>query len=159
MEMSRTIDRNACAYKEIYEILKIFPRELVNKISKDKIEFFYKNMDSSYKYNISKDTFDGKTMLEETAAILTILFRDYWATPEQKEKLVNFTKSAQSIIDKEDREIYNPDNLFKKRSQENKIEENVIQNEVALVEYKESIFRKFIGKIKSIFHLNWKWTL
>ena len=43
-------------------------------------------MDNSYKYNISKETFDGQTMLEETKTILTILFRDYWATPMQKEK-------------------------------------------------------------------------
>ena len=116
MEMNRTIDRNACAYKEIYEILKIFPRELVNEIPKDKIDFFYQNMNYDYEYNISKETFDGQTMLEETKAILTILFRDYWATSEQKEKLVNFTKNAQNVIEKENREKYNPDNLFKNRT-------------------------------------------
>lgn len=153
MEMNKVLDRNACAYKEIYEILKIFPSELVNKVPKDKIDFFYKNMDNSYEYNISKETFDGQTMLEETAAILTILFRDYWASAEQKEKLINFTENAQSIVEKENRERYNPDNLFKNRNQENEIEENIIQNEVALVEYKESIFKRFINIIKSIFKI------
>ena len=48
------------------------------------------------------------------------------------------------------REKYNPDNIFKKQHQENGIEENIIQNEVALVEYKESIFKRFINKLKSI---------
>lgn len=150
MEMNKVLDRNACAYKEIYEILKIFPSELVNKVPKDKIDFFYKNMDNNYEYNILKETFDGQTMLEETAAILTILFRDYWSNKEQKEKLINFTKNAQSIVEKEDREKYNPDNIFKKRNREDEIKENTIQNEVALVEYKESVFKKFINKIKSI---------
>ena len=154
MEMNKVLDRNACAYKEIYEILKIFPSELVNKVPKDKIDFFYKNMDNSYEYNISKETFDGQTMLEETAAILTILFRDYWASAEQKEKLINFTENAQSIVEKENRERYNPDNLFKNRNQENEIEENIIQNEVALVEYKETIFRRLIIKLRSIFYKN-----
>ena len=28
-------------------------------------------------------------MLEETKAILTILFRDYWSTPTQKEKILS----------------------------------------------------------------------
>lgn len=153
MEMNKVLDRNACAYKEIYEILKIFPGELVNKVPKDKIDFFYKNMDNNYEYNISKETFDGQTMLEETAAILTILFRDYWSNQEQKEKLINFTKNAQSIVEKEDREKYNPDNIFKKRNREDEIKENTIQNEVALVEYKESVFKKFINKIKSIFKI------
>ena len=150
MEMNRTIDRNACAYKEIYEILKIFPRELVNEIPKDKIDFFYQNMNYDYEYNISKETFDGQTMLEETKAILTILFRDYWATPEQKEKLVNFTKNAQNVIDEENREKYNPDNLFKNRSINHM--ENVKQ-EQALVEYKESFFKRIINKIRNLFKL------
>ena len=150
MEMNRTIDRNAYAYKEIYEILKIFPSELVNKIPKDKIEFFYQNMNYDYEYNISKETFDGQTMLDETKAILTILFRDYWATPEQKEKLLNFTKNAEIVIEKENREKYNPDNLFKNRSI-NHIEN--VQQEQALVEYKESFLKRIINKIKNLFKL------
>lgn len=150
MEMNRTIDRNAYAYKEIYEILKIFPSELVNKIPKDKIEFFYQNMNYDYEYNISKETFDGQTMLDETKAILTILFRDYWATPEQKEKLLNFTKNAEIVIEKENREKYNPDNLFKNRSI-NHIEN--VQQEQALVEYKEPFFKRIINKIRNLFKL------
>ncbi len=150
MEMNKVLDRNACAYKEIYEILKIFPSELVNKVPKDKIDFFYKNMNNNYEYNISKETFDGQTMLEETAAILTILFRDYWSNPEQKEKLINFTQNAQSIIEKEDRERYNPDNIFKNRNMNN-IENT--QQEQALVEYKESFLKRIISKIKNLFRL------
>lgn len=149
MEMNKVLDRNACAYKEIYEILKIFPSELVNKVPKDKIDFFYKNMDNNYEYDISRQTFDGQTMLEETAAILTILFRDYWASPEQREKLIAFTQNAQSVIEKEDREKYNPDNLFKNRNINN-IEEN--QQELALVEYKESFFKRIINKFKNLFN-------
>ena len=152
MEMNKVLDRNACAYKEIYEILKIFPSELVNKIPKDKIDFFYKNMDNNYEYNISKETFDGQTMLEETAAILTILFRDYWATPEQKEKLVNFTKNAQNVIAEENKQKYNTDNLFKNRNKSINNMEN-IQTEQAIVEYKESLFKRIINKIKNLFRL------
>ena len=94
MEMNMTVDRNACAYKEIYEILKIFPHELVSQIPQEIINFFHNNMDKSYEYNISVDTFDGQTMLEETKAILTILFRDYWATPVQRKKILNYENSA-----------------------------------------------------------------
>ena len=49
------------------------------------------------------------------------------------------------------REKYNPDNLFKKHSL--KQEENVIMNEVSMVEYKEPLFKRFINKIKNIFHI------
>jgi len=147
MEMNRNIDRNACAYKEIYEILKIFPKELVNKIPKDKIEFFYNNMDKSYEYNITKETFDGQTMLEETAAILTILFRDYWASPEQREKLDNFKSQAENALEDEARIKYNPDNLFKNRNDNNA--EDIV-SEQAIVEYKESFFKRIINMIKEL---------
>lgn len=149
MEMNKVLDRNSCAYKEIYEILKIFPSELVNKIPKDKIDFFYKNMDNSYEYNISKETFDGQTMLEETAAILTILFRDYWATPMQKEKILAYENLARKKLEEEKRIQYNPDNLFKKQEGPKYFEEQV--EETAMVEYKENIFKKIINKILKIF--------
>lgn len=149
MEMNKVLDRNACAYKEIYEILKIFPSELVNKVPKDKIDFFYKNMDNNYEYNISKETFDGQNMLEETAAILTILFRDYWATPMQKEKILAYENLARKKLEEEKRIQYNPDNLFKKQEEPKYFEEQV--EETAMVEYKENIFKKIINKILKIF--------
>ena len=149
MEMNRTIDRNACAYKEIYEILRIFPKELVAKIPQEKIRFFYNNMDNSYEYNISKETFDGQTMLEETKAILTILFRDYWATPVQKEKILSYENIERNKLEEETRRKYNPDNLFKKKEEQNYVEAHI--EETAMVEYKESIFKRIVNKIKSFF--------
>ena len=152
MEMNRTIDRNACAYKEIYEILRIFPKELVAKIPQEKIRFFYNNMDNSYEYNISKETFDGQTMLEETKAILTILFRDYWATPVQKEKILSYENIERNKLEEETRRKYNPDNLFKKKEEQNYVEAHI--EETAMVEYKESIFKRIVNEILNI--LGWR---
>ena len=149
MEMNRITDRNACAYKEIYEILKIFPQELVSQIPQETINFFHNNMDKNYEYDISVDTFDGQTMLEETKAILTILFRDYWATPVQREKILNYENSARDKLEEETRMKYNPDNIFKKKNSQDNVEKHI--EETAMVEYKESIFKKIINKILNIF--------
>ena len=149
MEMSSITDRNACAYKEIYEILKIFPQELVSQIPQETIDFFHNNMDTNYEYDISVDTFDGQTMLEETKAILTILFRDYWASPTQKEKILNYEKTVKNKIEEENRIKYNVDNLFKNRNSQKKDEEQI--EETAIVEYKEPIFKKIINRILNIF--------
>ena len=149
MEMSRITDRNACAYKEIYEILKIFPQELVSQIPQETIDFFHNNMDTNYEYDISVDTFDGQTMLEETKAILTILFRDYWASPTQKEKILNYEKTVKNKIEEENRIKYNVDNLIKNRKSQKKDEEQI--EETAIVEYKEPIFKKIINRILNIF--------
>lgn len=150
MQSSQTRDRNACAYKEIYEILKIFPHELVSKIPQEKITFFQNNMDANYEYNISKETFDGRTMLRETQAILTILFRDYWATPAQKEKILNYEKTYRSSLQENSKVKYSSDNLFKK--QETLTEQsNEKAVETALVEHKESFVKKIINKFLNFF--------
>ena len=80
---------------------------------------------------------------------------NYWCKDDkEKENLARMFKENEDRYQKYLREKYNPDNIFKNRNQENKKEENIIQNEIALVEYKESIFTRFINKLKNIFHIN-----
>ena len=56
---------------------------------------------------------------------------------------------------KEKRKKYNID-IFKNRNnnkQGQNIEENISASEVAMVEYKDSIFRTILNKIKSLFNI------
>lgn len=148
MYTNETIDKNACAYTEIYEILRIFPKELVAKIPREQIMFFYNNMDRKYQCNITKENIGKGELLEETVALLTILFRDYWAEPEQRNILMNFTRNAEVEIEKETHEKYNPDNLFKNKEKgifKEGYEEN--QQKQSLVEYKETFLKKIVNKI------------
>ena len=148
--MEKTKDNVRCAYKEIYEILKIFPKELVDRIPKYKLDYIKQNMDESYEYNITKESFDGKTMLDETAAILAILFRDYWATEKQKNKIINYHNTQREKIVNEIKEKYDPENVFKQR----RIEEEKIdakKENLSVVAYKENIFKRLFNKIKEIF--------
>ena len=145
----------ARAYTEVLEMLKYLPHEELNRIPKEKIDFFERNKDKSYKFNISleKPLAEQNISVEANSVIIT-LFRDYFAAYTQREKLKNILEQNEMRYQEELRVKYNPDNIFKKRNQENEIEENRIQNEVALIEYKESMFRKFINKLKSIFHIS-----
>jgi hypothetical protein len=148
--MEKTKDKVSCAYKEIYEILKIFPKELVDRIPKYKLDYIKQNMDESYEYNITKETFDGKTMLDETAAILAILFRDYWATEKQKIKIINYHNTQREKMANEIKEKYDPENVFKRRNIEQEKAKKT-KEALAVVEYKENIFKKLFNKIKEIF--------
>ena len=148
--MEKTKDKVSCAYKEIYEIFKIFPKELVDRIPKYKLDYIKQNMNESYEYNITKETFDGKTMLDETAAILAILFRDYLATEKQKNKIINYHNTQREKIVNEIKEKYDPENVFKQRRiEQEKIDEK--KENLSVVEYKENIFKKLFNKIKEIF--------
>lgn len=140
----------AKAYTEVLEIIKYFPKEEYAKIPVEKIEFYKNNMDKNYNFKINPEIdLSEQSISPEANAIMINLFTDYYATEEQKVKIKNILDSNQQKEEQEKRERYNLDNIFKNRNSE-----NIIQNEVALVEYKESIFKRFINKIKSFFHIN-----
>lgn len=77
------------AYAEVYEILKYVPQESVNKIPIEIRKTFDKCREKSYNFRIDiTKSFDEQVLLDETKAILANIFRDYWATPEQRERIL-----------------------------------------------------------------------
>lgn len=140
------------AYTEVLEIIKYLPEEEREKIPAEKINFYEQNCDKEYefKFDISKPIDEQKT-LRETNAIIVLLFRDHFATPEQKEKLEKILQQNEEKHQQELREKYNPDNIFKK-SENSKKEAETIET-MALVEVKKDnvikeIFKKIINFIK-----------
>ena len=77
------------AYAEVYTILQGLDLEEYNKIPPEVIKAIKKYMNGEYKYKLDDELeLKDQPMLKETKAILFNLFRDYLATPEQKEKIV-----------------------------------------------------------------------
>lgn len=86
--------------------------------------------------------------------MIALFHLNYWCnSDEEKEQLKQLFKNNEEKHQAEIREKYNPDNLFKNNKQETIQEANVNSNNLAIVEYKESILKKFINKIKSLLHL------
>lgn len=141
----------ACAYKEVIEVLKYTKREDVNKIPKYRILLWKANMkkDYDFKINASK-TLEEQNLSAEAKAIIANIFKKYWATDYQKERIAAKEKYDMEQIEKEKCKKYNPNDIFKNRKQEVLKDENV-NNTVAIAEYKESILKKVINKIKEIF--------
>ena len=138
------------AYTEVLEIMKYMPKQDVNKIPKEMIEMFENKMDKSYVFNVKEtDDFADLKILDETEAIFVNIFRDYWATPEQKKKIIEKQSYDKSIIEKEKMEKYNPNTIFK-QPEILKPNMDIVENkkETSLVEVKESLFIKFINFIK-----------
>ena len=139
----------AMAYKEAIEILKYVPDKDIQKIPKEKLEFYKANMDNEYNYKLDMTKeFEEQEMLDITKAILANIFRDYWATPYQKESIEAKEKYDLEKLEEKKREKYNPDNIFK-----DKKEEKVIENTNLPVEIKkETFFEKLINFIKNLFN-------
>lgn len=143
----------ANAYSEILEILKYISIDDYNKIPKSKINLFenYANKEYTFKYNPQK-TLDEQYISKRAKAIILILFRDYWATDIQRNKMLSNQKSQKEQLEKNKRDLYNPDNLFS-RNITKKIDGNNSKNSTSLVCIEKSFFEKIIDKIKNILHI------
>ena len=107
------------AYKEVIEILKYVPQESVNKITKTMLETFEKKMDKDYVFNVDiNKSFEEQNLLEETKDIFAVIFRDYWATPYQRERIKEKEKYDRQKIEEEKANRYNPDDIFNKKIKE-----------------------------------------
>lgn len=151
-------DNYTKAYKEVIEILNYVPQESVNKIPQTMINTFKAKMDKNYYFQIDiNKSFEEQDILEETKAILANIFRDYWATPYQKDRIKAKEKYDRKKAEDEKREQYNPDDIFKKKQRdiENEKAEKVKNYSDNLpVEVKETFYKKIINFFKNLFHLN-----
>ena len=104
----------ANAYKEVLDILKYVPKEDFDKIPAKKIEMFskYANYDHDFEYN-PEITLKEQKVSEIAQTIIAILFRDYWATDEQRKKILDKEKYDNQLLEEEKKEIYSSNNIFK----------------------------------------------
>ena len=145
------------AYTEVYTILQELNEEEFEKIPPEVIMTIEKNRNEDYKYELDDELeLKNQPMLPETKAILFNLFRDYLATPEQKAKIIMMQNEARQKNELKKQEMYNVD-VFANKQKENMIDkqskslqkEKVPSKTMQMVEYKESLFKRILNKIKS----------
>ena len=143
------------AYSEVNKFLELIGEEMANKIPLKLRNFFKREMDKNYNPIINtQKPIKEQNLKRKTIAIIAGLNLQYWCKEDNKQQLLEIYSNNEKKYQEQQYEKYNPDNIFKKYAKENTIEEKNIENEVALVEYKESVFKKLINKIKNIFHIN-----
>ena len=105
----------ANAYTEVLEILKYISVEDYNKIPKNKIELFQTNANNDYHFTYTPEkTLNEQNVSKIAKGIIAILFRDYWATNIQKEKIIKKQNYDRHIIE-ESKIEFNPNDLFKRK--------------------------------------------
>ena len=142
------------AYAEVDTILNLMDEKYIKEIPEKLRKMFKEKRAKAYNKNIVLDKpLEEQNLNKETLSILAVLNYNYWCKDEERKKqLINLYSKNENIYQEELREKYNPDNIFKKQVQGTSIEENIIKDGVAMVEYKESMFKRIINKIKSIFN-------
>lgn len=143
------------AYSEIDAFLGILSEEKRNEIPKKLITLFKKEKDQSYVKEIDINApLKNQNLKEETLDIIAFLNLQYWCKDEtEKERLMKIYTRNEQKYQEELREKYNPDNLFMKKTVKEPKQEETVQNNVSMVEYKESIIIKIINRIKEFFRI------
>lgn len=148
-------DNYSKAYKEVIEILNFVPKESVDKIPQRMIDTFKAKMDQNYDFKVDiNKSFEEQELLDETKAIFANIFRDYWATPYQKERIEAKEKYDRQKIEEEKKDKYNPDDIFKKKRLTKEIEntENYAEN-LPIEVKKENFYQRIIKFFKNFFHI------
>ena len=149
----------ANAYTEVLDILKYISKEDYEKIPKSKIKVFEENSNKNYSFTYDENkTLDEQNVSEITKAIIAILFRDYWATKEQRYVII---KKQQEIKEKKQKELMAKFEQNKNIPEKDLKKVNVASDLDIDIDYargtnletykEENIFKRIISKIREIF--------
>ena len=138
------------AYSEIDEFLGLLNDEQRNKIPQKLREFFKEEKDENYIKGIKpKEPIKSQNLKEETLGIIALLNLQYWCEDEnEKQRLKEIYAKNEKVYQEMLQVAFNPDDIFKKRTQP--IENEQVKN-TQMVVYKESFIKKIIDKIKKMF--------
>lgn len=133
------------AYSEVYAILNLMSWSSISKIP----EKIWENIENKRDKDkvIEINNIEEYQASEQANKLLAVLYKDYFATDEEKEVIQAKEKILEQKEQEELYEKYNPDNLFKNKV--SKVE--TVENSVAMVEYKESILTKIKNWFKRTF--------
>lgn len=135
--------------KETFIVIQNSENEIIEKIPNNFLKFIENNMDKNYNPEINFNDENWKNQINsDTKAILALIYRDYIVDAEKRDKLIQEEKAQREIYEKELREKYNPNEIFKKKT----IKENKEINNNQLIEVKEAPwYKKIIESILRIF--------
>ena len=133
---------------EVETILEKLETIYKNKIPKEIWKYIRQNKDNNYEFSYNEEEpLMNQPLNIDTVAILTYINMEYLLDKKQKQDTIELLRKDEIFLEKKKKEKYNPDNLFKnKNSKVEKIEETV-----AMVAYKESIFTRIKNWFKRTF--------
>lgn len=145
------------AYTEIDNFIELLDEYNRNKVPKKLREFFKREKDNTYTKVIDPNIpIKEQKLKEETLALIAMLNLQYWCEDvEEKQRLKKIYSDNEIKHQQKLREMYNPEDVFKSKQKQEQIENEIssekTQENVAMIEYKESIFEKIKRIITSVF--------
>ena len=134
---------------EFNSILEYTSEDLKNKIPKKFLEFLQSIQSETYKFEYDKTKkLDEQKLKPKTRGLIALVYQDYICNDAEKEEYIQKSQKIIQQIEENKREKYNPNDIFKDKKIDN---DKDTTNTVEIAEYKKSIIKKIINKIKNIF--------
>ena len=145
------IDKYKKAFVEVDALIEASTEAEKEKISRSFRNFIKEKKSKDYKFEIDKNlSLSDQNIMKETKNILSLIYRSYFCTDEEKRDLALKDKEYKERKEKELREKYNTDNLFNRKKEYSAVDNKEETNEI--VPYKNSSwFNKIIDSFKEIF--------
>ncbi len=142
-------------YAEVASFLNVLDRKYLEKIPKKFREIINKNKKTNYEieYDLTKPLYE-QNISREAVSIIALMHLNYWCSNEQEKKqLMQLFNDISRKKEEEKQKLYSTENLFNNRQNvETNTEIKEAANNIQMVEYKESIFKKVMNWIKNIFN-------
>ena len=141
--------KNACF--EVLEILRFIKEDDLIKIPKYEIQILEENANYEHKftYNPQKDIKEQQ-VCKLAKGIIAIYFYKYIASMEQKEKIEEYHRYNQELIEQTKSQQYDVNNIFKKKNKDEINVEN--ENNQLIIPKNEKWYIKILYKIKEFFN-------
>lgn len=137
------------AFVEVEQIIKLMPAELSSRIPIKFKKTISENKSKNYEIKI-KEPLEEQQLKQETIVILGLIYRDFLASPEEREQLKLKDEEELKKIEQDMQKQYDINNVFEKRKSNTNVSEAT-----DLTVYKEPNFiKRFFNLIKGIFKKN-----
>ena len=139
------------AFNVVYDILGNTENELLEKIPIKFMDFIKDNMNVNFKSNIRFDEpIDKQQLLTETEAILSLIYRSYWATEAEKQEFAMRDQENFFEIEKKKKNEYQGKDIYQIFEERKNINKITIDNNLLVIE-KENFIKRFFNKILGLF--------
>lgn len=142
------VETNEKACNEVLVLLKMLPKAELKKIPEAEIKFLEEHIDVNYNFSVNPEVPINEVNISRKAkAILVVLWKKYFATDIQKQKLDKILQENSMKEEQKKQEEYQYSDMFKNNTQK-------IINLPTVIEEKwyEKVWNKIKDTIFNIFH-------
>lgn len=136
------VETNEKACNEVLVLLKMLPEAELKKIPETEIKFLEEHRDVNYNFSVNPEVPINEVNISRKAkAILVVLWKKYFATDIQKQKLDKILQENSMKEEQKKQEEYQYSDMFKNNTQK-------IINLPTVIE--EKWYEKVLNKIKDV---------